>query len=85
MQGNPYAEAIKRIFLITLGCAGVVLSIVVLFQGFATGRAPAVGRQIAAVRTHSLPEDPSQFWFGVVFYLVFGLAFGWIAWRSYRG
>ena len=86
MSNNPYSEAIGRVFLMVIGVLGAVACVAVVASSFSSGAAPRIGsRSLVLPNPYTLANSPSQFWFGVIFYVLAGAVFGWSAWRAYRG
>ena len=85
MSNNPYSAAISRVFgIVTAGLASV-LCLIAVGHSLVSGHALGFGRRSALLGNgYTASADPSQFWFGIVFYSLGGLGLGWLAWRTYR-
>lgn len=85
MSNNPYTAGISRIFGIVVAGLGSLACLLAVMGSFLSGNALGFGRRAAALGSgYTAAADPSQFWFGILFYSLVGLALGWIAVRSYR-
>ena len=84
MPVNPYSAAISRIFGIVVAGLGALSCLAAVVGSLMSGHALGFGRSSAVLGSGYTSADTSQFWFGIVFYLLVGLALGWLAWRTYR-
>ena len=84
MSGNPYGAAVSRIFGIVVAGLGAITCLVAVVRSFRSGHALGFGWRNSVMGSGYTSADASQFWFGIVFYLLVGLGLGWLAWRTYR-
>jgi hypothetical protein len=81
MRTNPYDEKVKRYGKIVAGIIGAVVSFGVDIIVLVTGRTSGLsGRSHVFTRI----DSPSQFWFTIFLFALFGIAAAWYAWSSYR-
>jgi hypothetical protein len=81
MRTNPYRENLKRYGRIAAGVMGAIASFTVDVIVLITGRTSGLsGRSQIYTRT----DSPSQFWFTVVLFALFGIAASCYAWYSCR-
>lgn len=86
MNRNPYAEAIRRWFLILICTIGCALCLFVAGGTLAAGATEGCfGRPCLSSQLWTAQDHPTQFWFYVLFHITGGGIFGRIAWKAWSG